>query len=63
MGWQSFGISAEIAALVVENMDGFRKTPLARVALPDCPAPANQILESVYYPTANDIVLAVRNLK
>jgi pyruvate dehydrogenase E1 component beta subunit len=62
VGWQSFGVSAEIAAMVSEAVFDSLKAPIARVALPDCPAPASNVLEDVYYPTANDIVQAVRRL-
>ncbi|HPJ07503.1 MAG TPA: pyruvate dehydrogenase complex E1 component subunit beta [Deltaproteobacteria bacterium] len=62
VGWQSFGVSAEIAALVSETAFDALKASVARVALPDCPAPASIALENSYYPTANDIVQAVRRL-
>lgn len=62
VGWQSFGVSAEISALVVEESFGVLKAPVARVALPDCPAPASKVLEDAYYPKAKDIVLAVRKV-
>ncbi|MBP7865766.1 MAG: alpha-ketoacid dehydrogenase subunit beta [Acidobacteria bacterium] len=59
-GWASFGVSAEIAAFAAEK--GFRvlKAPVARVALPDCPAPAARTLEEAYYPNRGDIAGAVR---
>ena len=63
VGWQSFGVSAEIAALVTEKAFKALKAPILRVALPDCPAPASHILEEVYYPAANEIVTAVRKIK
>lgn len=59
VGWQSFGVSAEIAALVTEKAFDALKAPILRVALPDCPAPASRILEDAYYPNANDILLAI----
>jgi acetoin:2,6-dichlorophenolindophenol oxidoreductase subunit beta len=62
VGWQSFGVSAEIVAMVSEMAFDALKAPIARVALPDCPAPASIVLEDVYYPTANDIVQAVRRI-
>jgi pyruvate/2-oxoglutarate/acetoin dehydrogenase E1 component len=60
VGWKSFGVSAEIAALVVENAFDALKAPVLRIALPDCPAPASRNLEESYYPTAEDIAQAVR---
>jgi len=62
VGWKSFGVSAEIAALVAENVFDALKAPVLRVALPDCPAPASRNLEEAYYPTAEDIVQAVRKV-
>ncbi len=62
VGWRSFGVSGEIAALVAETAFESLKAPILRVALPDCPAPASMMLEDEYYPTARDIVEAVRRL-
>jgi len=62
MGWKSFGISAEIAALVAEHAFDSLKSPILRVALPDCPAPASRILEKAYYPDENDIIGAVKKV-
>jgi acetoin:2,6-dichlorophenolindophenol oxidoreductase subunit beta len=62
VGWKSFGVSAEIAALVVENAFDTLKAPVVRVALPDCPAPANRNLEEAYYPMVEDIAQAVRKI-
>lgn len=61
-GWKSFGIAAEIAALVFEEGFAALKSPLARVTLPDAPAPASRSLEKAYYPTADDIVSAIRSI-
>lgn len=63
VGWQSFGVSAEIAALVSEKAFRALQSPIVRVALPDCPAPASRVLEDAYYPTATDIVRAVRSVR
>jgi pyruvate dehydrogenase E1 component beta subunit len=63
VGWQSFGISAEIAALVSEKAFDVLKAPNMRVALPDCPAPASRELEDAYYPTAKDIIQTVLKKK
>lgn len=62
VGWKSFGVSSEIAAVVVENAFDALKAPVLRVALPDCPAPASRNLEEAYYPTAEDIVQAIRKI-
>ncbi len=62
VGWQSFGFSAEIAAMVAEQGFQFLKAPVQRIALPDCPAPASRTLEKAYYPECANIVDTVRNL-
>ncbi|MBA4424138.1 MAG: alpha-ketoacid dehydrogenase subunit beta, partial [Syntrophus sp. (in: bacteria)] len=62
VGWKSFGVSSEIAALVAENAFDALKAPVLRVALPDCPAPASRNLEEAYYQTSEDIVRAVRKI-
>ena len=48
VGWKSFGISAEIAAVIAESGIAL-KTPLSRLALPDIPAPASRSLEAEFY--------------
>lgn len=60
-GWKSFGISAEVSAIVSEKAFGSLKSPVIRVALPDCPAPASGSLEKAYYPTWEDIVSAIED--
>ncbi|MDP2932048.1 MAG: pyruvate dehydrogenase complex E1 component subunit beta [Chloroflexota bacterium] len=61
-GWKTGGIGAEISARVVETEFKYLKKPIVRVALPDAPAPASSVLEKVYYPDANTIVSAVKQL-
>ncbi|NOY52491.1 MAG: alpha-ketoacid dehydrogenase subunit beta [Deltaproteobacteria bacterium] len=61
-GWKSFGISAEIAALVSEKAFHDLKAPVQRLALPDVPAPANRHLEDVYYIRRNQITEAIFEL-
>jgi pyruvate dehydrogenase E1 component beta subunit len=63
VGWKSFGVSAEIAALVAERAFEALKSPVLRVTLPDCPAPASKNLEEVYFPKAESILKAVRKLR
>lgn len=60
--WKTGGIGAELAALVAERAFGYLKAPIRRVSLPDAPAPASSVLEKVYYPNAQDIVSAVKQL-
>ncbi|PIP05030.1 MAG: alpha-ketoacid dehydrogenase subunit beta [Syntrophobacterales bacterium CG_4_8_14_3_um_filter_49_14] len=62
VGWKSFGVSAEIAALVVENAFDALKAPVLRVALPDCPAPASASLEKEYYPNYETVIRAIKTM-
>ena len=62
LGWRSGGFAAEIAATISEDCWAELRTPVARVALPDAPAPAARTLEDAYYPTAETVVAAVRAL-
>ncbi|MBI5643079.1 MAG: alpha-ketoacid dehydrogenase subunit beta [Deltaproteobacteria bacterium] len=48
-GWKTYGVSAEISALVSESVFEYLKAPVQRVALPDTPAPASSGLEKDYY--------------
>jgi pyruvate/2-oxoglutarate/acetoin dehydrogenase E1 component len=61
-GWKTCGIAAEIAALVSETDFSFLQAPITRITLPDCPAPASKALEKAYYPNAENIVRAIREL-
>jgi pyruvate dehydrogenase E1 component beta subunit len=61
VGWKSFGISAEVAAVISEK-GCCLKSPIVRVALPDIPAPSSRILEKAYYPDENDIIGAVKKV-
>ncbi len=61
-GWRTCGFAAEIAATVAEQAFGALTGPVLRVALPDAPAPMSKTLETVYYPSADDILAAVRRL-
>jgi len=59
-GWRSYGIAAEIAAVVMEEAFAALKGPLVRITLPDAPAPASKTLEEAYYIKAADIVREIR---
>jgi pyruvate dehydrogenase E1 component beta subunit len=60
--WKTSGAAAEIAAAVVEEVFDALARPVARVCLPDTPAPMSAPLERVYYVGTDDIVRAVRRL-
>jgi pyruvate/2-oxoglutarate/acetoin dehydrogenase E1 component len=62
-GWKTCGIGSEISARLAESTIFKRlKAPIMRVSLPDAPAPASSALEEVYYPKAQDIILAVKKI-
>ncbi|MBI3317678.1 MAG: alpha-ketoacid dehydrogenase subunit beta [Candidatus Omnitrophica bacterium] len=61
-GWKMAGVSAEIAACVVEAAFSWLKAPILRVALPDVPTPTGAVLEKAYYPGPEDLVAAVRRV-
>jgi len=62
VGWKTYGLSAEISAMVTENVFENLKSPILRVALPDVPAPAARTLEDEYYPKAENLISAVKQV-
>lgn len=60
--WMSGGIAAEIAASVAGEIFYALKAPIARVCLPDVPAPTSVVLEQAYYVGAEDIVTSVEKV-
>jgi len=61
-GWETSGISAEIAKRVYNNLYKKLKAPIGIVALPNTPAPASRKLEKEYYPTKDNIIKALRKI-
>ncbi len=61
-GWRTAGASADIAAEVTERCFPDLIAPVARVTLPDAPAPARRAEELAYYPGAEQIASAARSL-
>jgi pyruvate dehydrogenase E1 component beta subunit len=60
--WKTCGVAAEIAASVAEEVFNCLKAPIARVTLPDAPAPTSARLEKAYYLDANAIVSTVKKI-
>ncbi len=56
--WKTCGVAAEIAASVCEEAFDALEAPIARVCLPDAPAPTSEPLEKAYYIGADHIVAA-----
>ena len=63
IGWKSCGVSAEVAAIIAENVGQYLKSNIIRITLPDYPAPASFVMEQEYYPAVKDIVDGVLKLK
>jgi len=61
-GWRTAGAAAEIAAEVGERVFRELRAPIARVTLPDVPAPASRAEEQAYYPGAERIADAARSV-
>jgi pyruvate dehydrogenase E1 component beta subunit len=61
-GWRTCGVAAEISSTVAEKAFASLKSPVARVTLPDVPAPASSALERAYYPDSRAIERAVHGM-
>ncbi len=61
-GWRSFGIAAEVMALVSENLGSKLAASSVRVCLPDSHTPTSYVLEEKYYPSERNVVAAVRKM-
>lgn len=59
-GWRTAGAAAEIAASITEDAFDRLRAPVARVTLPDAPAPTCRSEERAYYPGAAEIARAAR---
>ncbi|MBU1912402.1 MAG: alpha-ketoacid dehydrogenase subunit beta, partial [Candidatus Omnitrophica bacterium] len=60
--WQSFGVSAEILALISKKSWGTLKCAPCRLTFPDVPTPTSWALANHYYPKARDIVDSARTM-
>ena len=60
--WKTNSISSEISAIVNEKAFGVLKAPVARINLPDAPAPAARTLEAAYYITKDMIVNTIMDV-
>ncbi len=62
-GWRTCGMSAEVIASVVERLSpGELRAAPRRITLPDAPAPTSRVLEKIYYPDSDQVVLAAQAL-
>lgn len=60
--WESFGVSAEILAMVFSDLFPLLKCAPVRITFPDLPTPTSPALAKYYYPRAIDIVNSVRSV-
>jgi pyruvate/2-oxoglutarate/acetoin dehydrogenase E1 component len=56
--WARYGFSAEVAAVIAENVPEALRAPVRRVTPPDCPAPVSWPLENAFNPGAESITRA-----
>ncbi len=60
--WKSFGVAAEISALIMENAFDYLDAPVLRVAGKDIPMPYSHNLERMALPSVNEIIEAVKQV-
>ncbi len=61
-GPKTGGVSAEIAAGIMEHCGEFLQAPVVRVASPDVPVPFTPVLENAYRPDVPRIIAGVRSV-
>ncbi len=59
---RSFGVGAEIAATIAEDLFGELKAPVRRLGAPFAPVPFSKPLENAFVVNRNDIIAAAREL-
>lgn len=60
--WSRYGFTAEVAAVVAENVPGALKAPVRRVTPPDCPSPVSASLEDAFNPDALAVARACQEV-
>ena len=61
-GPKAGGVSAELAAGIMERFGDYLTAPVERVASPDIPVPFSPPMENFYRPDADNIIEAVRSI-
>lgn len=61
-GCKNCGASAEISARVSEKTFKYLKAPIMRIALPESPTPASDVLEKEFYPDYKYIARSIKEL-
>ena len=60
--WPHAGVAAEVVATVAERVWGDLVAPIARLTLPDAPAPTSHVLEKEYYLDETDVIASAEAL-
>jgi pyruvate/2-oxoglutarate/acetoin dehydrogenase E1 component len=60
--WARYGLAAEVAAVVAENVPSALREPVRRLTPPDCPSPVSWPLEEAFNPNARSIAQACFDL-
>jgi pyruvate dehydrogenase E1 component beta subunit len=60
--WARYGLAAEVAAVVAENVPFALREPVRRLTPPDCPSPVSWPLEEAFNPNARSIAQACLSL-
>ena len=60
--WHSFGMAAEVVAVVAERLGRRLRADPVRVTHPDSHTPMSSSLEAVYYPNEGDVAKKLRSL-
>ncbi len=61
-GYYTAGASAELSAIIYEELFNWLLCPIERITLPDIPTPASYSLEEAYYKTERDICEIARKM-
>ena len=61
-GWSSFGVAAEILAIVSEHIGSEMTTNSLRICLPNSHTPTSYVLEEQYYPNEMSMINGIRDL-
>lgn len=61
-GWKSFGVTAEVIAIISEGAFSSLKCPPKRIGTMETPCPASPYLLKDYHPTSESIILAVKKM-
>jgi pyruvate dehydrogenase E1 component beta subunit len=57
--WAPFGLSAEIARIVLEESPSALREPMRTIGMKNAPCPTAKSLEDAFYPTIRDLVGAI----